>query len=492
MMRKVLLLIAVLLGAVTLSRAEVKLPAVLGDNMVLQRDSQVNLWGWAKPRKVVKIKTSWNRKRYRVRTDADGKWLVKVVTTGAGGPYSITFSDGKKTRLENILLGEVWICSGQSNMEMPVQGFLGQPCLHATETMRQARLYPDIRLFTVARDSTDTPRDDCKGEWLLSDPKTVGAFSAVGYYFGRCLNQYLGVPIGLITTNWGGTNIEAWMSPESNAKLGVDEEYTKNNWDEYYFPCSVLYNGMVVPIVNYTAKGFIWYQGESNRGNYKEYADMQAEMIRQWREAWGDENMPFYITQIAPYRYSGAEKRRSALLVENQIKATKMVPNCAMASTTDVGTYSLIHEPDKLSVGERLAWLALSRDYGIEGVPAEAPTYKSMEIKEGKAVISFNNLCEPNDQSDPRSFNWLDDQGQVVRSVKGFEIAGADKKFHPAKARILWMDNQVEVWSDEVKEPVAVRYVFCNHSETNLKTTLGQPVVPFRTDDWEIPAEEID
>ncbi len=491
-MRKVLLLIAVLLGAVTLSRAEVKLPAVLGDNMVLQRDSQVNLWGWAKPRKVVKIKTSWNRKRYRVRADADGKWLVKVVTTGAGGPYYITFSDGKKTRLENILLGEVWICSGQSNMEMPVQGFLGQPCLHATETMRQARLYPDIRLFTVARDSTDTPRDDCKGEWLLSDPKSVGAFSAVGYYFGRCLNQYLGVPIGLITTNWGGTNIEAWMSPESNAKLGVDEEYTKNNWDEYYLPCSVLYNGMVVPIVNYTAKGFIWYQGESNRGNYKEYADMQAEMIRQWREAWGDENMPFYITQIAPYRYSGAEKRRSALLVENQIKATKMVPNCAMASTTDVGTYSLIHEPDKLSVGERLAWLALSRDYGIEGVPAEAPTYKSMEIKEGKAVISFNNLCEPNDQSDPRSFNWLDDQGQVVRSVKGFEIAGADKKFRPAKARILWMDNQVEVWSDEVKDPVAVRYVFCNHSETNLKTTLGQPVVPFRTDDWEIPAEEID
>ena len=202
--------------------------------------------------------------------------------------------------------------------------------------------------------------------------------------------------------------------------------------------------------------------------------------------------MPFYITQIAPYRYSGAEKRRSALLVENQIKATTMVPNCAMASTTDVGTYSLIHEPDKLSVGERLAWLALSRDYGIEGVPADAPTYKSMEIVDGKAIISFNNLCEPNDQSDPRSFNWLDDQGQVVRSVKGFEIAGPDRKYRPAKARLLWSDNQVEVWSDEVKEPVAVRYCFNNYSETNLKTTLGQPVVPFRTDDWEIPAEEID
>ena len=490
-MKKLLLLSAILLMTIPVT-AEIRLPAVLGDNMVLQRESEASLWGWATPRKKVRIKTSWNKKRYRVRAGSDGKWLVKVKTIGAGGPYTITISDGKKTRLENILLGEVWICSGQSNMEMPVQGFLGQPCLHAAETMREARQYPDIRLFTVARDSTDTPRDDCKGEWLLSDPKSVGAFSAVGYYFGRCLNQYLGVPIGLITTNWGGTNIEAWMSPESNAKLGVDEEYTKRNWDEYYFPCSVLYNGMVLPIANYTAKGFIWYQGESNRGNYKEYADMQAEMIRQWREVWGNDKMPFYITQIAPYRYSGAEKRRSALLVENQIKATTMVPNCAMASTTDVGTYSLIHEPDKLSVGERLAWLALARDYGIEGVPAEAPTYKSMEVKDGKAVISFNNLCEPNDQSDPRSFNWLDDQGQVVRSVKGFEIAGTDKKFHPAKARLLWSDNQVEVWSEDVKDPVAVRYCFNNYSETNLKTTLGQPVVPFRTDDWEIPAEEID
>ena len=490
-MKKLLLLSAILLMTIPVT-AEIRLPAVLGDNMVLQRESEASLWGWATPRKKVRIKTSWNKKRYRVRAGSDGKWLVKVKTIGAGGPYTITISDGKKTRLENILLGEVWICSGQSNMEMPVQGFLGQPCLHAAETMREARQYPDIRLFTVQRDSTDIPKDDCKGEWLLSDPKSVGAFSAVGYYFGRCLNQYLGVPIGLITTNWGGTNIEAWMSPESNKKLGVDEEYTKKNWDEYYLPCSVLYNGMVLPIANYTAKGFIWYQGESNRGNYKEYADMQAEMIRQWREVWGNDKMPFYITQIAPYRYSGAEKRRSALLVENQIKATTMVPNCAMASTTDVGTYSLIHEPDKLSVGERLAWLALARDYGIEGVPAEAPTYKSMEVKDGKAVISFNNLCEPNDQSDPRSFSWLDDQGQVVRSVKGFEIAGTDKKFHPAKARLLWSDNQVEVWSEDVKDPVAVRYCFNNYSETNLKTTLGQPVVPFRTDDWEIPAEEID
>ena len=471
--------------------AEVRLPSVLGDNMVLQRNSEVNLWGWAQPGKKVRVKTSWNRKRYRVRVDADGKWLVKVRTGEAGGPYTITISDGKKVKLENILLGEVWICAGQSNMEMPVQGYLGQPCLHAAETMREARLYPEIRLFTVGRDSTDVLKDDCAGEWLLSDPASVGAFSAVGYFFGRCLNQYLGVPIGLITTNWGGTNIEAWMSAESASRAGIDEEYTSTHWNEDYFPCGTLYNGMVAPISLFSAKGFIWYQGESNRGNWEEYAQLQAEMIRQWREAWGDEKMPFYLTQIAPYRYEGAEKRRSALLVEKQIEATTLVPYCAMASTTDLGLYSLIHEPDKRSVGERLAWLALSRDYGIPGVPADAPTFKSLEIKDGRAVVSFNNLCAPNDQSDPRSFSWLDDAGEVVRSVKGFEIAGADRKFHPAQARLLWNDNQVEVWSDQVKDPVAVRYCFCNYAETNLKTTLGQPIVPFRTDDWDIPEEEI-
>ena len=480
-----------LLGSLYL-QAEVRLPALVGDNMVLQRNATVSLWGWTDPGAGVKVRTSWNRQTYRTRADAEGKWLVRVATDDAGGPYDITIRSGNEVRLTNVLLGEVWICAGQSNMEMPVQGYLGQPCLHAAETMRDARLYPDIRLFTVARCSTDTPQEDCGGRWLCPDPATVGAFSAVGYYFGRSLYQYLGVPVGLITTTWGGTNIEAWLSEESNAKLGVDAEYRKKNWDEYYLPCSVLYNGMVAPLANYTAKGFIWYQGESNRGNAQDYAAMQVELIRQWRKLWGDERMPFYLTQIAPYRYSGAEKRRSAILVEQQVKAVASVPFCAIASTTDVGTYSLIHEPDKRSVGERLSWLALSRDYGIPGVPADAPTYRSMEVRDGKVIVSFNHLCAPDDQSDPRSFSWLDDAGQVIRSVKGFEVAGEDRVFHPAKARLLWMDNQVELYSEEVSAPVAVRYAFCNYTETNLKTTLGQPVVPFRTDDWEIPAEEMD
>ena len=200
--------------------------------------------------------------------------------------------------------------------------------------------------------------------------------------------------------------------------------------------------------------------------------------------------MPFYFAQIAPYRYDGADLRAIPLLVENQYKALEEIPYSGIAGTSDVGMFSIIHEPDKLRVGERLAYLALSRDYGAGGVPADAPTYKSMEVLDGKIVLSFNNMAAPDDQSDPRSFSWLDDNGKVI-SPKGFEIAGADRIFHPAKARLLWSDNQIEVSSDDVPEPVAVRYGFKNYVETNIKTTLDQPLAPFRTDNWEIPAEEL-
>lgn len=490
MMKRIVTIAALALVALT-AGAEIRLPSVIGDNMVLQRESHARIWGWAGPGATVKVKTSWDGASYRVKAGQDGRWEVMVSTGAAGGPYTISLSDGRETRLTGIMLGEVWICSGQSNMEMPVQGFLGQPCLHAAETMREARQYPDIRLFTVGRKTSDTPVEDCQGQWLLPDPATVGAFSAVAYYFGRCLNQYLGVPVGLIASDWGGTNIEAWMSEGSVSALGIDKEYCDKNWNEDYTPCSVLYNGMIAPVIPFTAKGFIWYQGESNRHNWYDYAEMQVEMIRQWREAWGDDEMPFYLTQIAPYRYDGPEKRRSAMLVEQQCKAVSAIGHCGMASTTDVGHPSLIHEPDKLSVGERLAWLALSRDYAVPGVPADAPTYKSMEVKDGKVVVSFNNVCAPDDQTDPRSFTWCADDGSIVRQVKGFEIAGEDKVFHKANARLLWSQNQVEVWSEGVPEPVAVRYSFCNYVETNLKTTIGQPVIPFRSDDWEIPASEL-
>ncbi len=472
------------------TQAKIKLPSLLCDNMVLQRNTEVNLWGSATPEAIVKVTTSWNGAIYKTHAGKDGKWLVKVKTADAGGPYSIIISDGSERVLTNILLGEVWICAGQSNMEMPVQGFFGQPCYNAVETMREAVKYKNIRLFTVNRNSRQEPQEDCKGEWLCSNPETVGAFSAVGYFFGRCLNQFTEIPVGLINTSWGGTNIEAWMTQESLDKLDIDRKFIAENWTEEHSTPTALYNGMIAPLTRYVAKGFIWYQGEANHQNYYDYKTMFVEMVRQWRAAWGNDKMPFYFAQIAPYRYDGADLRAIPLLVENQYKALEEIPYSGIAGTSDVGMFSIIHEPDKLRVGERLAYLALSRDYGAGGVPADAPTYKSMEVLDGKIVLSFNNMAAPDDQSDPRSFSWLDDNGKVI-SPKGFEIAAADRIFHPAKARLLWSDNQIEVSSDDVPEPVAVRYGSKNYVETNIKTTLDQPLAPFRTDNWEIPAEEL-
>lgn len=466
--------------------AKVRLPALLCDNMVLQRNTEACLWGWTDPGKTVKVRTSWDGAAYKVKAGEDGAWSVKVRTADAGGPYSVTISDGEAVTLSNVLLGEVWICSGQSNMEMPVQGYFGQPAYGAVEAVEDAPSYPGIRMFTVQRDSTRTIRDDCKGEWLCSDPKNVGAFSAVGYHFGKTLNRYTGVPIGLISTVWGGSNIESWMTAESLASIEYDRDFK----DEYYFPDSILYNGMVAPLTNFTAKGFIWYQGEANHLNYYDYKTMFVEMVRQWREAWGDDSMPFYFVEIAPYRYDGAELRAIPLLWEQQEAALEEIPHSGMAGTIDLGLFSIIHEPDKPRVGKRLAYLALSRDYGVEGVPADAPTYKSMRLDGSKAVLSFNNLAKPDDQSDPRSFSWLDANGKVI-SVKGFEIAGEDRVFYPATARLRWYDNEIEVYAEQVPVPAAVRYGFRNWVEANVKTTMDQPLLPFRTDDWEIPADEI-
>ncbi|MBS6225394.1 MAG: sialate O-acetylesterase [Parabacteroides johnsonii] len=473
-----------------LCNAKVTLPSLIGDNMVLQRNTVVKLWGKATPYSTVKIKLSWDNQVYETKAEASGEWVQNVRTTDAGGPYSITISDGTPVVLSNILLGEVWICAGQSNMEMPVQGFFGQPCTDAVKTMRDARKYPDIRMFTVSRNSKKIPQNDCLGEWKFSDPGSVGAFSAVGYFFGRCLNQYLDIPVGLICTSWGGTNIEAWMSEESLKRISIDRRFIAENWTEEHSAPTVLYNGMVHPLLKYVAKGFIWYQGEANHRNFYDYKTMQVEMVRQWREAWNHAEMPFYYVQIAPYRYDDADCRAMALLRENQYKALDEIPYSGIVGTNDVGLYSIIHEPNKLVIGERLAYLALSRNYGIQSVPADMPTYKSVKIKERKAILSFNNLAAPDDQKDPRSFSWLDDDDKVI-TLKGFEIAGADQKFYPAKARLVWTENQIEVFADEVPEPIAVRYAFKNYSEANVKTTLGQPLAPFRTDNWDILPNEL-
>lgn len=486
-MKRVILLVAAALMALG-AEAKIKLPALVGSNMVLQRNTEVNLWGEATPSKKVTITTSWNDQTYKTTADKDGKWAVKVATIDAGGPYTITISDGEKVVLDNILLGEVWICLGQSNMEMPVSGFVYQPVEGSAQVIAEANKWPNIRMFTVPRAPSKEPLYDTKGVWKTSSPASVAEFSATGYFFGRMLNQVLDIPIGLITSNWGGSAIEAWMDEDLVKSLPINQQVSfRSQWD---WECPArLYNGMIVPLQDYTAKGFIWYQGCSNRINWYDYKELQVAFVKMLRQMWGNDEMPFYAVQLAPYTYEGDNLRSLPLVIEAQYKAMAELPHTGIAATNDIGNRTCIHPEKKKEVGDRLAWLALANDYGIKGLPASAPTYKSMERKDNKLVLSFNNLSNGS-ANEPNSI-----RGYYAHSYiqpKGFEIAGEDKVFHPARANVIWWQNKVEVWCDEVPNPVAVRYAFVNFPrEANLETTFNLPFVPFRTDNWEIPAEEI-
>lgn len=472
--------------------AEIKLPAVLGNDMVLQRNSEVNLWGSATPDKNVTVRTSWNGKKYKTKSDADGKWSLKVATGEAGGPYEIEFSDGDKITLSGILLGEVWVCGGQSNMEMPIKGFVAQPVQGAAEAIRESYAHPDIRIFNVERARVATLQDDCKGEWQKPTPQNVANCSATAYFFGRMLTDLLGVPVGIVTSYWGGTKAEVWMTREAiNATEGIDREFALKP-DGNGFAPQEMYNGMINPIARFTAKGFIWYQGCSNRDRAFDYGKLLVSLIKNWRQAWGNDEMPFLIAQLVQYRYDGAQYLSLPVVIEGQYYAAQALKNVYVAPTTDLSFGSIIHPPFKREVGERLAGIALDKSYGMPGFGSESPRYKSMEVQGNKVVLHFTGMAD-SDKYDAQgdNFSWVDKNMKVI-SIKGFEVAGADRKFYPAKARHSWpVSDRITVESDSVKNPVAVRYAFRNCIDANVITGMGTPLAPFRTDNWEIPENEL-
>lgn len=460
--------------------AKVTLPSVIGSNMVLQRNDTVALWGKATPGSVVKVNTSWDKGHYKTKAAPGGKWSVNIITSDAGGPYNITItdSDNKSVVLDNVMLGEVWICSGQSNMEMPVKGFFAQPTSDPMEAVSRAGEYPSLRLFTVPKALSEVPQDSCGGQWLLATPKSVGDFSATAFYFGRALSDYLGIPVGLINVSYGGSAIEEWMTREAIDATPTSKPHKKLKTQQ-------LWNAMLTPIVPFTARGFIWYQGESNRMEWMDYAALQKSMIELWRKTWNRNTMPFYITQIAQYVYNGNDKLAIPLLVNAQYEAATSTPLCAVAATTDIGNPDCIHPAQKRQVGDRLAWLALQRDYKIEGLPAPAPTYKSMEVKDSAIHVHFYNAGGRN------TLAIYDDNGKIEPG--GFEIAGDDQVWYPAKAEITKdRDPVIIVSSPSVPMPVAVRYAFHNVSPAaNVHTVWGQPLAPFRTDTWPIDPADI-
>lgn len=624
--------------------ANIRLPAIISSGMVLQQKSEDPFWGWASPHEEVVIKASWmDGHSMKTRADSNGKWMVKIKTPAAGGPYTITIKGDSTIVLTDVLIGEVWLCSGQSNMEMPVSGWPGASLKNSASEIKDAQ-YPNIRLFTVKRDAAIIPHQDCSGSWSPCTPTTVAGFSATAYFFGRQLYRHLKVPIGLIHSSWGGTVAEAWTSAKALRKLGdfdsalnhinavrgqvaklqeedkqnlqkwnmalsqVNSEYEKpgfnasgwkvmklpTTWESAGYPNldgivwfrkvivlpaswsgknleldlgpiddeditwfngervggiekmgywaanrtytvpgrlvkpgknviavrvtdmsgsggiygkpemlkiqpvkgfqgqpiglagdwkyhvavikqpshvpddpntpSVLFNGMIKPLIPFEIKGAIWYQGEANVGRAAQYDTLFQAMIEDWRSRWKEGAFPFYFVQIAPFPYGG-NGMQSAALRDAQRRCLKL-PNTGMAVTLDIGDTTNIHPANKQEVGRRLSLWALANTYGGNGIVFSGPLYKAIEIRNDSAVISFSHT----------------DGGLVAKGgeLTFFEVAGKDGRFMKAKAVIR--GNTVVVWSKNVPSPVAVRYAWTDKAVPHLFNEAALPASTFTTE----------
>jgi len=451
------------------SFSKVKLPSVLDDNAVLQRNAKVNLWGDANPEAKVVITTSWNNATINTKADREGKWMITINTPEAGGPYRIIYDDGEETVTENIAIGEVWFCSGQSNMQMLLRGAMNQPILHASDLIANAA-NKQLRLFKVPTALSAHPVEDLNNtSWNVSSPQSAAVFSALAFQFGKMLQEQLDVPVGIIVSAYGGTPIRGWMAPEYLKEfpdMAKDTTARVNHWGPSY-----LYNAMVYPLRNFSIRGFLWYQGERDVSIPFLYEKMLPAMVKNWRTLWdGGDKLPFYYAQLAPWTYSNASGFNGAYMREAQLKARVMIPNSGIITTVDVGSNLSIHPPDKTTVAKRLLYQALAQTYNVKGIPYTFPEYKEMEIQGSTILLKFNNA--------PIGLSLHE------KITEGLEISGDDKKFYPVTEVKVIGAKGIQVGSKQVNKPVAVRYCFRNYSKGNLCDNFGMPVFPFRTDNW--------
>ncbi|MFK8111632.1 MAG: sialate O-acetylesterase [Rubripirellula sp.] len=490
-----------LLACPTVGFAEVKMSSIFGDSMVLQRDKPIHVWGWTTAGTEVKVEIAGHEATDKA--DSEGRFDVSLDPLPAGGPHEMVVTGDETKKFEDVLVGEVWVCSGQSNMAFSV-GSSNDPDL---ETL--SAKYPNIRLISVPQVGTQEPQNDFKGQWTACTPETVKDFSAVGYFFGRQLHQTLDVPIGLIDNAWGGSSAEAWVRRdllEKDGKYSDLLQYWKDQEKTYSFadakaqwqsrvqkweqtkkgnkpraprdkmagqhrPAN-LYCGVLRPVIGYTIQGAIWYQGESNASRAYQYRDLFPLMIQSWRDEWGQGDFPFYWVQLADYRAEVDAPGDSdwAELREAQTMTISKLANTGEAVITDLGEAADIHPKNKQDVAKRLSRWALANQYGIK-LPFRSPTFQSAERKGNKMVVSFEHIGKGLDTFD-------------VKEPVGFTIAGEDKKFYNASAKIIPRTNKIEVWSDEVAAPVAVRYAWADNPVCNLQSADGLPMTPFRSDEW--------
>ncbi|WP_405293694.1 sialate O-acetylesterase [Algibacter sp. Ld11] len=458
---KKLIIVFIILVCNTIS-AEVTPNSLFQNNMVLQRNKPIAIFGHATSEETISV--IFKTKTYITKVK-NGKWSVFLDKSEAGGPYTLIIQGENKVVLSNILVGEVWLCSGQSNMEMPVHGNKGQPINGSNLAILNSE-NSQIRLFKVGKKMASEPLNSCEGEWTLAKPETVKGFSATAYFFGKMLQETLNIPIGLINSSWGGTPAEAWtpkdiIDSQFNDFTGWNKDESKPQKNP-----SVLYNGMIHPLKPYTIKGAIWYQGEANKNYYQNYTHLFSSMIKSWRTNWNQGEFPFYFVQIAPLGWGGDNQ---AFLREAQLKTMLAVSNTGMAVTLDIGEKENIHPAEKQKVGERLALWALAKDYGYKNIQYSGPVYKSMSVTENKVTIEFDYAT-----------NGLATFGKALGD---FKVAGKDKIFHVADAILL--KGKLIIWSDKVEHPIAVRYGWEDWVDGCLFNTAGLPASSFRTDNWQ-------
>lgn len=471
-------IISILLLSASAAAYGVVTPSTLiSDNMVLRQNAKANLWGTATPNTDITVTTSWNNKDYHIQSSADGNWIVAVETPEASfTPQSIVISDGTPLTISNILIGEVWLASGQSNMEMPLRGFGGCNIRDGFEEVAFSRRWADkVRFFNVPLRKSYTPEATTPGVWAIPSPETSADFSATAWYFATYLSEVLDIPVGIISCAHGGSRVESWL-PEEILKTYSDVSLKKEDIEamEHYVRPMMMYNAMFYPVRNYTVDGIIWYQGCSNVGADETYADRLATMVSRWRSDMGtDESVPFYAVEIAPFDYEGTQDNRAPYLREAQWKAIEMIPNSGMICINDlVEPYERfnIHPQDKKNVGYRLANLALNKTYGKTQFPVRHPRYKSHTVKGNEVWVALDDL----DMGICRNYD-----------IEGFEVAGADKVFHPAdNVWLHWQTNEFVVSSKDVPQPVAVRYCFKDFQKGTVYGGNWLPLIPFRTDKW--------
>lgn len=446
--------------------------------MVLQRNADVKLWGWADERQEITINASWLEDQVTTTSNDAGEWMVTVPTNDSRNPQTVRIS-GKRSEiiLENILFGEVWLCSGQSNMERDFISQNGEPVFHALQTITHAT-NSNLRLFTIERAHSKTPLDSLSNvrPWEAANPDNVAEFSAIAYFFGSQLQTVLDVPVGLIHSAWGGSEIQAWIGEEALLEyeaFDLEKIEIERQWSARKVP-TALFNGMINPITKYAIKGVLWYQGESNRHEPELYQKLLPAMVANWRQHWDIGDFPFYYAQVAPYDYEKPDAYdnpdNTAFLREAQLLALDAIDNAEMTVTLDLGQEDNIHPPRKREVGDRLLYQALHNTYDYKAIDDNGPAYKSLSIASDSAIVTFEHaergLYSPQGLSD-------------------FEIAGEDRVFYPATATIIHRKPEVLVKSDKVPNPVAVRYGWSNWVDGSLFDTNLLPASSFRTDRWD-------